>query len=238
MQRKRDELRVARWIESLLTVLMLVAPAAAVDIIDDPMQIDERAAQLLLTSNSLCWEMHRYHQQQPEYRQAYRQAKEIWSRSGELRDALRAGPIETEVLTLRMTEMNDLFSQLEKTVTKWGNGDRSSIDRNAGVEQRTIVTPGAEIEIPIIGLRVGGPQVVVTDEGPPQLERRRLHPNSRGSKRSLQRELFGTKVALRYLLEDSGVAAELTPPEPGAENASGPEPSPLSPPPTKTPSAR
>src|SRR5437588_7362293 len=90
----------------VLAALTLGAPVFAVDIIDDPMQIDERAAQLGQTANSLCWEMHRYHQQQPDYRHSYRAAKELWSRAGELQEALRAGPVETAVLNRQITEMN------------------------------------------------------------------------------------------------------------------------------------
>src|SRR6266478_706595 len=82
-----------------MSVLICTMPAFAVDVIDDPVQIDERAAQLVQVSNSLCWEMYRYHQQQPDYRASYRGAKEIWSRAGELREALRTGPVETESLT-------------------------------------------------------------------------------------------------------------------------------------------
>jgi hypothetical protein len=193
----------------MLAALTLAGPVFAVDIIDDPMQIDERAAQLIQTSNSLCWEMHRFHQQQPDYRQSYRAAKEIWSRAGELREALRARPVETEALMRQITEMNEMFAQVEKTVSKWGTGDRSFVAPNNGPQQRLVVTPGAEIDIPFVGgVRVGRPQVVVADDGPPQLERRRLHPNSHGSKRSLERELAAVKVALSYLLEDATVNME------------------------------
>src|SRR5437868_2479142 len=106
----------------LLVTLTLAVPVFAVDIIDDPMQIDERATQLIQTSNLLCWEMHRFHQQQPDYRQSYRAAKEIWSRTGELRDALRAGPVESEVLIKQMTELNAIFTQVEKSLSQWEDG--------------------------------------------------------------------------------------------------------------------
>ena len=39
----------------------------------------------------------------------------------------------------------------------------------------------------------------MTEEGPPFLERRRLHPNSRGSKRSLERELAAVKDEVAVL---------------------------------------
>ncbi|MBI3863345.1 MAG: hypothetical protein HY290_15755 [Planctomycetia bacterium] len=228
MQTRRNGMSAAKAAGGVLAVLMLAVPVFAVDIIDDPMQIDERAAQVVQATNSLCWEMHRYHQQQPDYRQSYRAAKEIWSRAGELRDALRAGrAVETEVLLRQVTEMNETFAQVEKTLSKWGPGDRSSAAPNGGPGQRTVVTPGAEIDIPFFGgVRVGGPQVVVTDDGPPQLERRRLHPNSRGSKRSLERELAAAKVALSYLVEDAGVSNQPNSAAPGAPAASGPVPQP------------
>lgn len=223
--------RRAKLVLGLLSVLTLAAPAFAVDIIDDPMQIDERAAELIQASNSLCWEMNRYHQAQPEYRQSYRAAKELWSRAGELREALRSGTVETEVLLRQVAEMNQMFAQIEKTLATWGPGDQSFVAPNAG--PRTVVVPGAGVDLPILG-RVGAPDVVVADDGPPQLQRRRLHPNSRGSKRSLERELAATKVALSYLTEDASITAKpgsaqnsSTPGNssaPGAPDATGPVP--------------
>jgi hypothetical protein len=226
MRMRQGGIRAAAGV---LAMLMGAVPVIAVDILDDPLQIDERAAQLLQASNSLCWEMHRYHQQQPDYRASYRAAKEVWSRAGELRDALRAGPVETETLVQQMTQMNETFIQLEKSLSKWGDGDRSLTPLNDWRGQRTVVTPGAEIDVPFVGIRLGRPRYVVTDDGPPQLQRRRLHPNSRGSRRSLERELAATKVALSYLLEDAGVSIESTPPQPEAGAATGPVPEPPQP---------
>ena len=230
MRTQRSSMRTTTVVTGLLAALTLAVPVFAVDIIDDPMQIDERAAQLIRSSNSLCWEMHRFHQQQPDYRQTYRSAKEIWSRAGDLRDALRAGPVETQVLMRQMTELNEIFTQVEKTLSKWGDGDRSLVAPNGGPGQRTVVTPGAEVDIPFIGdFRVGGSRVVVTDDGPPQLERRRLHPNSHGSKRSLERELAAVKVALSYMLEDANVTAQPNPPAADAPAATGVVPEPPAP---------
>ena len=230
MRTLRNGIRATTTAAGVIAVLLLAGPASAVDIIDDPLQIDERAAQLVQASNSLCWEMHRFHQQQPDYRQSYRAAKEIWSRAGEMRSALRAGPVETEVLLRQATEMNEIFAQVEKTLATWGPGDRSSVPPNGGPGQRTIVTPGAEIDIPFVGgFRVGDPQVVVTDDGPPQLQRRRLHPNSRGSKRSLERELAAVKLALNYLQEDATATTQPNSPAPGAPPATTPVPAPPAP---------
>ena len=38
--------------------------------------------------------------------------------------------------------MNESFKRLEQTVSKWGDGDRSSMPMNGGPGTRTIVTPG------------------------------------------------------------------------------------------------
>src|SRR4029077_18129659 len=108
-------------IACVLAVWGLAGSALAVDIVDDPAQIDERAAQIVQTANSLCWEMHRYHRQQPDYAQAYRTAKDVWARAGELRDALLARPVETEALMQQVTTMNENFRQLEQTLAKWGD---------------------------------------------------------------------------------------------------------------------
>src|SRR5262249_44350042 len=62
---------------------------------------------------------------------------------------------------------------------------------------------------------------VVTDDGPPVLARRRLHPNSHGSKKSLERELAATRTAMNYLMEDAGVSIEPNA-APAAPRASSP----------------
>ncbi len=177
----------------------------AVDVVDDPVQIDERAEQVVLTSNALCWEMHRFHQKQPDYRENYRMAKDVWMRAGTIRDALRAGPVETELLIQRVNEINEIVTQLEPRLAAWGDGDPSMLLPNDGRGTRTIVTPGVEVNIPFVGVRVGGPRTLVTESGGPPLERRRVHPNARGSKRSLEREFAALKVAAAYLLEDAGI---------------------------------
>ena len=199
-----NEIKLATVIGGLLTSLVFARPAFAVDIIDDPMQIDEDAADVVQTANSLCWELHRYHRQQPDFAPTYRNAKEIWARAGDLRDMLRNKPVETESLSQQVTQMNDMLAQLDKALSKWGDGDRSLVPLNAG--PRTVVAPRVAVDIPFVGVRVGGPRVY-TEEGPPQLERRRLHPNSHASKRMLERELAALKVAVSYLTEDAGVSS-------------------------------
>jgi hypothetical protein len=63
--------------------------------------------------------------------------------------------------------------------------------------------------------------------------RRRLHPNSHGSKRSLERELAAVKVAVNYLVEDAGMSGQAAPPVPtpasaasSAGSSTGPVPNP------------
>jgi hypothetical protein len=226
MQTRQNGIRLATNVGCWLVLVGLAAPAFAVDVVDDEVQIDERAAQVAQTSNSLCWEMHRYHQQKPDYAPMYRSAKELWSRAGDLRNALRDGNLETEALAQQVAQMNDLFVQLEKNLSKWGDGDRSSLPLDGGPTTRTVVEPRVAVDIPFVGVRVGGPRYVVTEEGPPYLERRRLHPNSRGSKRSLERELAAVKVAVSYLAEDSGLApgAGANSPAPAAAPVPNPPP--------------
>ena len=210
---------------AVLVASTLAMPVSAVDIIDDPMQIDERATQLIQASNLLCWEMHRYHMQKPDYREAYGAAKDLWSQASQLRDALRAGPIETEILKQKTIQMNEIFTRVEKSLSKWGTGDRSQVAANGGPELRTVVAPGVEVDIPFVGgIRVGGRRVV--DDNPPQFERLRLHPNSQGSKRSLERELAAVKVAMTYLLEDAGVTSPPNSTATGTATETGPPPAP------------
>lgn len=227
MHTQQNGLRIVAAVGGFLLTLTAATPALAVDILDDPLQIDERAAQLVQTSNSLCWEMHRYHRQQPDYAQAYRTAKDVWSRAGEIRDALQAGPVETESLLQQTAQINDSFKRLEQMLSRWGEGDRSMVPMNAGPGSRTIVTPGVSVNLPLIGV-VGSPRVAVVedDDGPPALMRRRVHPNSHGSKRSLERELAAVKVAVSYLLEDAGVSGQPLAPAPGPASSAGPVPNP------------
>jgi hypothetical protein len=224
MQTKLSGIRLATNVGCWLVLVGSAAPAFAVDVVDDEVQIDERAAQIAQTSNSLCWEMFRYHQQKPDYAPMYRSAKELWSRAGDLRNALRDGNLETEALVQQVTQMNDLFAQLEKNLSKWGDGDRSSLPLNGAPTTRTIVEPRVAVDIPFVGVRVGGPRYVVTEDDSPLLERRRLHANSRGSKRSLERELAAVKVAVGYLLEDAGMAPAANAPAPAAAPVPNPPP--------------
>jgi hypothetical protein len=195
----------------LLAGLAMPQTGWGVEIIDDPLQIDERAAQIVAASNSLCWEMHRFHQQQPNFNEAYRAAKELWSQGVGLRDALRAGAVETEYLAQQTMRINELSDRVEKLLAPWGDGDRSAVPMNAGQGTRTVVSPGVSVQIPFIGVQVGSPRMAVVEDGPPVLERRRLHPNSRGSKRSLEREFAAMKVAVGYLNEDTGISASAAP---------------------------
>jgi len=200
-----------------------IAPAADNAPLEDPVHIDEMAAYLQTVSNSLCWEMHRFHREQPDFADAYRPAKEIWQIAGGLRDALRTGPVDMELIQSRVMKMNDLMATVEKLTERWGDGAKPT---SVPVEPRgVVVTPGAgvNVDIPFVGgLRVGTPRVFVPDDAPPVLERRRVHPNAHGSRRALERELFGVRVALNYLMEDTGVAGPADtakpipkPPEPG-----------------------
>ncbi|MDB5338788.1 MAG: hypothetical protein JWN70_4407 [Planctomycetaceae bacterium] len=222
---------VSRAMIGVIAALTCTTSLFAVDIVDDAVQIDERAAQVVLASNTLCWEMHRYHQKQPDFTPTYRSAKQIWSQALEIRDALRAGPVETAALNERLNAMSDTFQQVEATLSKWGNGDRSMIPNNSGPTQRTVVTQGAGVDLPLLGIHVGRPQVYVEEDDTPQLARQRLHPNSPGSKRSLERELAATKVALSYLLEDANVVAppNSTDAGPNASAATSPVPEPPTP---------
>ena len=211
--------------------LIVAMPVLAVDVIDDPTQIDERATQVVQSTNTLCWEMHRFHQQQPDYRESYRAAKEIWSRAGQMQEALRMGPVETDVLLGQITAMNELLSQVKTTLSKWENGDRSVLPVNGPPVLRTVVTPGVGVNIPFIGLRVGGggQEVVVAEEGPIPNERKRLHPNSHGSKRCLERQFAAVDVAMRDLSEDANLTSQPNPSAPADLSENAPEAQPPKP---------
>jgi hypothetical protein len=220
MQIQRHGIRAA----AVAGLLVVVAGRAAfaVEILDDAVQMDDRVAQVVQASNSLCWEMYRYHQQNPDYTAGYRAAKQLWARAGGLRDALRSGPVETEPFVQEVAQINELFAQVEKIVSPWGDGDRSSLlapKRNGNPDKGPeVVDPGVSVNLPLVGgVQLGRPRVVMTEDGQATLERRRLHPNSRGSKRSLERELAALKLAATYLLEDSGVSAS-APPAPGSSD--------------------
>jgi hypothetical protein len=222
---------------SLLAALMLAQTAFAVDIVDDPVQIDEQAAQVVQTSNSLCWEIHRYHQQNPDYPQAYRAAKQLWAQAGALRDALRAAPVESAGLMEQVAQMNENLMLVERTLERWGEGDRSQVPVAGPPGSRTVmVDRGVGVNLPLLGVHVGGrPRYVVTDDGPPVLARQRLHPNSHGSRKSLERELAAARVAMNYLMEDAGVSIDPNAAPPARSPAGkGPVPNPPVPSPPDT----
>jgi hypothetical protein len=227
MQIQRCGIQAAA-VAGLLVVFGVARTGLAVDILDDAVQMDDRVAHVVQASNGLCWEMYRYHQQNPEYTPAYRAAKQLWSRAGGLREALRSGPVETEAFVQEVAQINELFGQVEKSVSEWRDGDRSSLlapgGRNGNSDKGAVaVDPGVSVNLPLIGgVQLGRPKVVMTEDGQATLERRRLHPNSRGSKRSMERELAALKVAVTYLLEDSGVSAAA----PHAPAVKGPVPNP------------
>ncbi len=178
-------------------------------LLDDPVHLDELAAALQTTSNALCWEMHKFHRDKPDFSEAYRPAKEIWTMTGALRDALRAGPVDDRDVMSEIGKMNDLYAAVEKTCAHWGDGVRPSTP-NGPTEERAVVVPGSgvDVDIPLLfggGIRVGrSPRMVVTEPVLPALPRRSFHPNARGSKRSLEREVASVRTALNNLLEDTG----------------------------------
>lgn len=213
--------------------------AFAIDVLDDPVQIDDRISQVIQASNSVSWEMYRYHQAKPDFMDNYRASKQLWTQATQIQEALRSGPFETEALQQRAIEMNQAFAQLEANLAKWGPGDQSSLPMNGGVTQREVIAPGVGFNVPFVGLQIGGGDVVVTEEVTPQLKRIRLHQNARGSKRSLERELESLRISLNYLAEDAGVAtdnlADNTAPQTPAVNGK-PTPLPSTPaPPTPAP---
>jgi hypothetical protein len=215
-------MKAAGLMGGMLAILIFSSTARAVDIIDDAVQIDERAAQVVQASNSLCWEMYRYHQQNPDYAQAYRTAKLVWTQAGMIRDALRDGPVETEALIQQVAQINENLTQVEKTLERWGDGDRSQVPL-AGVpgSGAVLVDQGVSVNLPLLGVHVGRPRYVITEDGVPVLARQRLHANSHGSKRSLERELAAVRTAVNYLMEDAGVSVAPNPPAPGNPDGKG-----------------
>ncbi|MBS0265941.1 MAG: hypothetical protein JSS02_28680, partial [Planctomycetes bacterium] len=152
--------------------------------------------------------------------------KELWKQAGALRESLQNGPIETATLQQQVLKFKEQFERVQETMANWGDGDRSALAKAGAVRPRATVTEeGFAVDLPLLGLQLGGPRVAVVEEGPQVLQRIRLHPNSHGSRRRLQRELTAVKLALQYLLEDAEVEAAPEPPAPG-NLTSGPVPHP------------
>lgn len=195
---------------SMVTVVAIAAPLHAAEPIDDPVHIDELAAAVQTAANSLCWEMHRYHRQQAGFAETYRTAKDLWASAGALRDSIRAGA-DSAAVAERVAQMLPLLYQSEKQAAGWGDGIRpspSSVTVQTPGES-IVVTPdaGVAIDVPFVGIRVGRPRAPVAQVVPaqPQLARRNYHPNSRGSRKSLDREFAAVRTLLGYLAEDTGV---------------------------------
>src|SRR5262245_24778342 len=51
--------------------------------------VGEFANDIRVQSNDVCWEMHRFHQQQTSFTEAYREAKEIYSIAGHVEELVR-----------------------------------------------------------------------------------------------------------------------------------------------------
>jgi len=215
-----------------LLVWGLAKPVIAVDVLDDPQQIDERLTQVIQASNSLCWEMYRYHQAKPDFRDTYKMTKDLWLKAVQTRDMLRTGgPMETQFLVQQVNDINAMTGNLETTLSKWGDGDRSSLV--PGVTQQTVIDRGVGVNVPFVGIRVGGAPTVVTEEVFPATQPGRMHPNSHGSKRSLEREFAAMKVAVSYLVEDAGITGQT--PTPAQAEGKGPTPDPALATPTPLP---
>ena len=191
--------------------------ASAAEIIEDPIHISELAVYTQQTANSVCWELHRFHQQQPDYPFAYRDAKEIWSLAGMLRDQLQAGPVDSANAAQQLARMNMLLTGIEKATAKWGDGLRPAPLPAELMERRGVVVgPGAGVgvNVPFFGIRLSAPRIAVADEvvAVPAPPHRAFHPNSRGSRRSLEREIFTLRTALAYLTEDANLTIAVAPP--------------------------
>jgi hypothetical protein len=128
----------------------------------------------------------------------------------------------------QVAQMNENLTLVERNLERWGDGDRSQVPLAGAPGGRTVmVDRGVGVNLPLLGVHVGGrPRYVVTDDGPPVLARQRLHPNSHGSKKSLDRELAAARVAMNYLMEDAGVSIEPNATAPASPARRGPAPNP------------
>jgi hypothetical protein len=220
--------------------LTTFARAGAQDVIDDPVHLDSLAAAAQQTSNALCWELHRYHRNQPGFAETYRAAKEYYNQAGALREALRAGGMTNAAAAERAVKLNDLFVTVEKGLANWGDGQRpanepasSPAGTPAGPPRIAVRTPrgGVRVDVPFVGVRVEAPNVSIGEPeavvAGPTLERRAWHKNARGSRRSLEREFLRARLSLDDLLEDTGVVMA-----PAGGAAEQPAPQKIAPPPT------
>jgi len=225
---------------AILGMLALIAQAAPLqaadfEVLDDPAQVDEMAGGVQRTLNLLCWEMHHFHRDKADFADLYRSAKDLWSMSGTLRDALRAGTVDPATLNDQVARMNEALTKVEKGLAGWGDGVRPPLPTNPDEARTVVVGPSpVDVEVPLLfggAIRVGGPTRMVVADAPP-LPRRRFHPNAHGSKRALDRELAGVRTAMNYLIEDTG--ADLPVPNATASPSASPTPAPPAPMPPET----
>lgn len=201
---------LALWLASLVSLSSVQAEP-----VEDPAHFDELAALVQARANSLCWEMHRYHRQQPDFGETYRMAKEVWALGGSLRDLLRTGPVDNATVAQQAQRIGEIFDQVERRASRW-EGVAPIDPAGVPVEERGVVAvprAGLDIDVPFFGLRLGTPGGVVVREDMRLrfADRRRPHVNARGSTRSLQRELDSAKIAVSYLMEDAGVGNATVP---------------------------
>lgn len=206
----------------ILGAVSITVPSAvqADEPVTDVVHFSELSGYVQQTANSLCWEMYRFHQQQPDFLDAYRDAKEIWTLAGSLRGSLQNGPVADVQAADLANRMAELAARIETVTRKWGDGMRPAPPpAPLDPQHRVIVTPGAGIgvDVPFFGIRLATPRIAIAEEVPPVLPMpqavRTYHRHARGSRRSLDRELTTLKTALGYLVEDAAPLASPVAPE-------------------------
>ena len=183
--------------------------ASATEILDDTSHFTELTNSAMQTANTLCWELHRYHQQQPDFPVLYRDAKEVWTQASTLQNALQNGPVDAAVAKQQIGRMTSLLVNIEKGTAKWGDGVRP-VPAGDVVRRNVVVQRGGYgVNVPYFGFRLAAPRVAVAEEVvvPAPANRNAIHPNGRGSRRSLDREIFAVKTALANLSEDIAIPA-------------------------------
>ncbi len=227
----------ASFLAGFLIWAVQVAPAKAADfeVLDDPAQVDELAGVVQRTGKSLCWELHRFHRDKPDFNEAYKQAREVWGMSGMLRDALRAGNVDPATLNDQVLRMNDALTRFEKGTANWGDGVRPGISTPDEPKTVVVAPSPVNVEVPLLfggSISVGGgSRMVVADPAPSNLPRKRFHPNAHGSRRALDRELATVRFAMNNLLEDTGAVptAGAVPSDSAAPAGAKPTPTPPAP---------
>ncbi|MBI5760254.1 MAG: hypothetical protein HZA46_17195 [Planctomycetales bacterium] len=105
--------------------------------------LDELALEVQRKANELCWEMYLYHRHQPDFRETYKAAREIWSLAGHIHELLHRDPAPLGHVVKDMLELDQLFQLIENDMAAWND---ARIDMNLRSSPMRLMRRGGNVK--------------------------------------------------------------------------------------------